>query len=510
MSSIGELFTAGPRVINVGLEGFAADLERRGVPVIHVAWAPPAAGDPGKAALLAALEDEPTEAAGDLPPRPLTTTDPVTEGRFGLPLCQRKEVGVRVANEIALQKLVEAQPVLVDCRPAAEAIGLGGRTVLHAGPPLPWERMCATMQAAILCAVRYEGWASDDEAALDLVLRDGVRLAPCHAMGAAGPMTGMVTPSMPVLVVENQGHGNRACATINEGLGRVLRFGANDATVIERLRWLEREAGPVLGAAIRASGGIDLRAVMSQALRMGDEMHQRNVAASCLLGRILMPHVARAAADTAGVARIAAFIGANDQFFLNLAMAAGKASADPCLGIPGSTMVATMARNGTEFGIRVAGLGDRWLTAPVNIPRGLYFPGFGPEDANPDIGDSAIVETIGLGAFSMAASPAVVRFVGAGGLLDAVRVTEEMAEISLGEHPHFRISTLEDRGAPVGIDVRKVVETGITPLINTGIAGRKPGTGQIGAGVVRAPIACFEEALEALAAQASASVARSR
>src|SRR5262249_54659231 len=330
----------------------------------------------------------------------------------------------------------------------------GGRRVRRSGPPIPWEDMCATMQAAILCAIRYERWAPDDDAALDLVRGGGVRIATCHAWGAAGPMTGMVTPSMPVFVVVNRAHGNRAVAAINEGLGRVLRFGANDASVIERLSWLEAEAGPLLGAAIRASGGVDLRAVMSQALRMGDEMHQRNVAASSLLARLLMPHVARAAADTGAVARLAEFVGANDQFFLNLAMAAAKASADPCLGVAGSTLVATMARNGTEFGIRVAGLGDRWFTPPGNVPRGLYFPGFGPADANPDIGDSAIVETIGLGGMAMAASPAVVRFVGAGGLADALYITEEMAEITLGEHPHFRVPTLDDRGTPVGIDVR--------------------------------------------------------
>src|SRR6202040_3343803 len=178
----------------------------------------------------------------------------------------------------------------------------------------------------------------------------------------------------------------------------------------------------------------------------------------------------------------------------------GKASTDPCLGLGPSTLVVTMARNGTDFGIRVAGLGDRWLTAPVNIPSGLYFAGFGPADANPDIGDSAIVETIGLGGFAMAAAPAVAGFVGAGGLREAIAVTEEMAEIAFGEHPHFRIPTLDDRGAPVGIDVRRVVATGITPLINTGIAGRRPGTGQIGAGTVRAPPACFEQALTALVA----------
>jgi hypothetical protein len=302
---------------------------------------------------------------------------------------------------------------------------------------------------------------------------------------------------MPVFVVENRAHGNRAHATINEGLGKVLRFGANDATVIARLGWLRDEAGPALSAALRASDGIELRGLMARALTMGDEMHQRNVAASSLLGRALMPLLARTARDTADLARLCEFIGGNDQFFLNLAMAAGKAIADPAF-VSGSTLVTAMARNGTDFGIRVAGLGERWFVAPVNTPRGLYFPGRGPDDANPDIGDSAIVETIGLGGGAMAASPAVARFVGAGGMAEALAATAEIAEITTGEHPHFRVPALDDRGVPVGIDVRRVVETGITPLINTGIAGRVAGTGQIGAGVVRAPLACFTQALEAM------------
>jgi hypothetical protein len=339
--------------------------------------------------------------------------------------------------------------------------------------------------------------------AAELVQNGEVRIGPCHHAQAVGPMTGIITPSMPVLVVENRAHGYRAYVTINEGLGKVLRFGANDESVVERLRWLAQEAGPILGVALRASGGIDLRVLMAQALRMADEMHQRNVAASCLLARALMGPLARAGAgsDRQAVASVADFIAGNDQFFLNVAMAAGKASTDPCLGIADSTMVVTMARNGTDFGLRVAGLGDRWFTAPVEMPQGLYFPGFGPEDANPDMGDSAIVETIGLGAFAMAASPAVVRFVGAGGMREAIRATEEMAEICLGEHPYFRIPALDERGTPVGIDIRKVVETGITPLINTGIAGKRPGVGQIGAGIARAPLACFEQALQALSAR---------
>jgi hypothetical protein len=406
-------------------------------------------------------------------------------------------MSIKSANREVLERLTEGQPVLVDCRPAAEAMGLRGQVVCHAGPPLGWERACPTVQSAISCAIRYEGWAPSDDAADALVHSGAVGIGPCHRLAAVGPMTGIITPSMPVFVVENRTHGNRAHVTINEGLGKVLRFGANDESVIERLRWLAREAGPILGAAIRATGGIELRPLMAQAVRMGDDMHQRNVAASCLLSRRLLGPLARTGADPAAIGRVADFLAANDQFFLNIAMAAGKALTDPCLGATDSTLVVTMARNGTDFGIRVAGLGDRWFTAPVEMPRGLYFPGYTEADANPDMGDSAIVETIGLGAFAMAASPSVGRFVGAGGVAEAVRATEEMAEICLGEHPHFRMPTMDERGTPVGIDLRKVMETGITPMINTGIAGKIPGTGQVGAGVARAPLACFEQALVA-------------
>jgi len=407
---------------------------------------------------------------------------------------------IQKANAEAVGRMTGAEPVLVDVQPAGQAIpGMTPATILTSGPPLPWPEYYGGQRRAVLAGAVYEGLAADFDDA-DAKLADGrITLAATHDHGCVGSVAGIYTASMPVFVVENRAGSNRAYATINEGLGAVLRFGANDERVIRRLQWLAAEAGPTLGAALRSGEGVDLRAMMGQALRMGDEMHQRNIAASALLVRRLMPALARAGGDTEVLARLAEFIGGNDQFFLNLAMAAGKASTDPALEHPGSTLVVTMARNGTDFGIRVAGLGDRWLTAPVNTPNGLYFAGYGPEDANPDIGDSAIVETIGLGGLAMAAAPAVAGFVGAGGLQEAIAITEEMAEITVGEHPHLRIPNLDDRGTPVGIDVRRVVETGIAPLINTGIAGRRPGVGQIGAGTVRAPLACFEQALAALA-----------
>jgi Protein of unknown function (DUF1116) len=460
-----------PRVISLGLDLFADTLERLGVPVVHLAWSPPAGGDPRLVGLLDRL--------------------------------RARAASIEAANADALARIVEAEAVLLDCRPAWEALELPERVVLHAGPPLGWSRMCEPMQAAVLCAVRYEGWAANDDAARSLIETGRVTLAPCHHWRAVGPMTGIITRSMPVLIVVDRARGTRAHVTINEGLGKVLRFGATDDSVIARLRWLASEAGPLLGAALRAAGGVLLRPLMAQALRMGDEMHQRNLAATALLARALMPHVARVGGRHHAVARLAEFVAGNDQFFLNVAMAAAKAAADAAVGVADATVVTAMARNGTEFGIRVAALGERWFTAPVETPVGLYFPGFGPEDANPDMGDSAIVETVGLGGLAMAASPAVARFVGAGSMAEALAVTATMRDISAGEHPHFRIPALDERGTPVGIDVRRVVETGITPVINTGIAGRRAGVGQVGAGVVRAPLGCFTAALEALAASGS-------
>jgi hypothetical protein len=460
-----------PRVISLGLDLFADTLERLGVPVVHLAWSPPAGGDPRLMAILDRL--------------------------------QARSASIEAANAEVLARIVDAETVLLDCRPAWEALALPERTVLHAGPPLAWARMCEPMRAAVLCAIRYEGWARNDDAAQVLIETGRVSLAPCHHWRAVGPMTGIITRSMPVLVVVDRTHGARAHVTINEGLGKVLRFGANDESVIARLRWLASEAGPLIGAALRAAGGVPLRPLMAQALRMGDEMHQRNLGASALLARALMPHVARVGGRHHAVARLAEFVAGNDQFFLNVAMAAAKAAADAAVGVADATLVTAMARNGTEFGIRVAALGERWFTAPVETPVGLYFPGFGPDDANPDMGDSAIVETIGLGGVAMAASPAVARFVGAGGMTEALAVTEAMRDICAGEHPHFRIPMLDERGTPVGIDVRRVVETGITPVINTGIAGRRAGMGQVGAGIVRAPLECFTAALAALAGSES-------
>lgn len=403
-------------------------------------------------------------------------------------------------NRAAVARLHAAELFLEDVRPAGEVVpNFGEATVLHAGPPVPWEAMCGPLQGALLGALRLEGRAETDAEAARLLASGAIHLGPAHDHGAVGPMAGVITASMPVFVVRNRAFGNTAFCTINEGIGRALRFGANDDSVLARLHWFASTLAPALGEAVRAAGGVDLRSIMARALTMGDEMHQRNVAATSLFVRAVAPHLARGVRGPAESGRVFEFLAENDQFFLNLAMAAAKASADPMRDIPRCTLVTAMARNGTEFGIRVSGTGSRWFTAPAPVPRGLLFPGFTDADCNPDIGDSAIMETIGLGGCAMAAAPAVVQFVGGASVRDALMMTRDMAEIAVSASPHYRIPQLEWDGVPTGIDVRRVISTGITPVINTGIAHRRAGVGQVGAGTVQAPLAVFRDALVALA-----------
>jgi len=408
-------------------------------------------------------------------------------------------VTIDQANQEAVARILAGQPVLVDVRPAAEAIpGMRPTLVLHAGPPITWERMSGPLRGAVIGGLLYEGLARDEAEAARLAASAEITFAPCHHHGAVGPMAGVTTASMQVYVVENRAFGNRACSTLNEGYGRVLRYGAYGPEVLERLRWLNGTVGPALGEALRRLGGLDMKSLIAQQLTMGDEGHNRNKAGSALLARLLAPALAEGGLAREELARVLRYLAENDLAVLNPVMAACKALLDPAHGVPRSTLVTAMARNGTDFGIRVSGLGDRWFTAPAEVPVGLFFPGFSQADANPDIGDSTITESAGIGAFAMAAAPAIVQFVG-GTPRMAMEATLEMYEITVAENPAWAIPALDFRGVPTGIDIRKVVRTGITPRVNTGIAHREPGVGQVGAGLVRPPMACFEAALEAAA-----------
>jgi hypothetical protein len=407
---------------------------------------------------------------------------------------------VRSANQEALRRLQQGEARLVGVRRAAQVVpGLDDHVVLHAGPPVTWERMCGPMRGAVIGACLFEGWARTPAEAIQLAERGRLRFAPCHEHRAAGPMAGIVTASMAVFVVQNPVFGTEAFATINMGVGKVLRMGAYDASVLERLAYMNGELAGLLDEALSRSGGVDVRSLVAQALAMGDECHNRCRAATSLFVRALAP--ALAAARSGEAERALTFAGASDSFFLNIAMAGAKAILDAAHGIAASTVVTAMARNGTEFGIRVSGTGDRWFTAPAPKVRGVYFPGYGAEHANPDMGDSAITETVGLGAFALAAAPAIVQLVGGSAQL-ALDTTLDMYEITLAEHETFRIPALDFRGTPLGIDVRRVVEAGIVPVIDTGIAHREAGIGQIGAGLTQAPMECFVAAVEALAAPA--------
>jgi hypothetical protein len=447
-------------VVNVGLRSFAESVQAQGVPAAQVDWRPA------------------------LVPKVQVT---------------RNGVDIEAANTEAVNRIMQGRPVLVGMGIAREVIpGYHDRLILHAGPPITWERMCGPQRGAVMGALVHEGLAKDEREAAELAASGEIEFAPCHHYHSVGPMAGIVSPSMPVFIIENETFGNVAYATQNEGLGRVLRYGAFGPDVYERLRWMEDVLYPTLKAAVESiDGGIDLRALISQALHMGDECHNRNRAGTSLFLRAVTPAVMRTCPDRERAAQVFEFIERNDHFFLNLSMPAGKAMLEPAEGIEGATVLTVMARNGTDFGIRMAGMSDRWFVALAGIVDGLYLPGFTAEDANPDIGDSTVTETAGFGGFAMAAAPAIARFVG-GTPEDATRATLEMYEICYAEHEHFSIPPLNFRGTPLGIDVRKVAETGILPRLNTGIAHREPGIGMVGAGVLRAPEKCFAEAFEAV------------
>jgi hypothetical protein len=399
------------------------------------------------------------------------------------------------ANRTALDRLLAVRPHLVGIATAADVMPeMSDRTFLHAGPPIEWGDCSGPMRGALIGAMLYEGLAQSPEEAA--ALGPELALSPCHHHGAVGPMAGVVSPSMPVMVVEDAAGTGRSYATLNEGLGKVLRYGAYAPEVIERLRWMDAVLAPELGGVLDRGGPIDLGSIIAQALQMGDDGHNRNRAGTSLLLRRLGPELIAAGSDEA--AAVFRFIDSNDHFMLNVVMAAAKLAVDAASSVAGSTLVTAMARNGTEFGLRLSGTGASWFTAPAPVVDGLYLGGFTAADANPDIGDSAITETVGLGGFAMAAAPAIVGFVG-GTAAGAVRRTMEMYEITLAEHPQYQVPFLEFRGTPTGIDAVRVVRTGVTPVINTGIAGKEPGVGMVGAGVVDAPMACFVKAVRALA-----------
>lgn len=463
-----DLFSEDLKVINIGLESFAENLKNEGYDAIQVDYKPPAGGDTEMIKLLDQIE--------------------------------KLSDKIEKANEEAVERIQKSEPILVDVQTAKDALpNFEGKMILHAAPPEKWEDMSGPMQGAAIGACIYEGWADDEESAREMLDAGEVTFDPAHHHNAVGPMTGIVSPSMPVWVVENKTYGNKAFTTLNEGLGKVLRFGANGPEVIEKLKWMEEKLGPALGEALRKTEeGINLKNITSQALHMGDEVHNRNKAATSLFMREIIPYLLDTDYTNAEIKEIIKFMGGNEHFYLNLSMPASKATMDAAHGIEYSTVLTAMARNGVHFGIRVSGLGDEWFVGDAQKVDGLYFPGYTEEDACLDLGDSTISETAAVGGFAMAAAPAIVGFVG-GTVADSIRFTRDMYEITIDENANFTIPPLNFRGTPTGIDLLKIIETGILPAINTGIAHKEPGIGQIGAGLVDPPVACFKKAIRAFA-----------
>ena len=408
---------------------------------------------------------------------------------------------IQKANQQAMENLQKAQPTLMGIGVALKDIpNMDKKTILHAGPPIKWENMSGPLKGAVIGGLIYEGLAKDETEAAKLAASGEIKFDSCHHHQTVGPMAGVVTASMPVWIIQNKAFGNYAYCTLNEGLGKVLRYGAFSEEVITRLKWMEETLAPVLKAAMALRGEIDLKSMIAQVVQMGDEGHNRNKAGTSLFIREIAPYVVLTDFSNEAKAEVLKFMHSNDHFFLNLTMPAAKSTMDPVGNIPHSTVIYTMARNGTEFGIRVSGLGDRWFTAPAEIIDGLFFPGNTKEDANPDIGDSVITETSGIGGFAMATAPAIVQFVG-GTPQDAINFTTSMYEITEQENDAYKMPTMNFRGTPTGIELQKVIETQILPIINTGIAHKDPGVGQVGAGLVRPPMKCFEDALEAFVEQ---------
>ena len=464
MSNLSELLDSEPVVATAGTDMLADAIEQQGSSVWRADWRPP---HPQTAEALARL---------------------TADGRMA------------AANATAIDKMLGVRPQLTDIGVARDVFpAMTDHTFFHAGPPIEWERASGPMRGAIIGGMLYEGLAGDPDDAAAKAARGEVELSPCHHHGAVGPMAGVTTPSMPVAIIEDDAGNGVAYSTLNEGLGKVLRYGAFAPEVVERLQWMDRVLGPVLGAVLRKRGPVDLQALIAQALQMGDDGHNRNRAVTSLfLREIGAALVEGADAPVEQRFDVFQFIDGNDHFMLNLVMAAGKLGSDAAAGVAASSLVTVMARNGTDFGVRLAGTGDEWFTAPAPPVDGLYLGGFTEEDASPDIGDSTITETVGLGGFAMAAAPAIVGFVG-GTASGAVRRTLAMYEITLAEHPAYQIPMLEFRGTPVGIDAARVVRTGVLPQINTGVAGKVPGTGMVGAGLVEAPIECFVDGVNSLA-----------
>ena len=408
---------------------------------------------------------------------------------------------INEANALAVERILSAEPVLTGVDTALNVIpGMAPDTILHSGPPIDWESMCDPMKRAVKGALIFEGLSRDDGEAEKLVKSGKIKLSPNHHHDSVGPMTGIISPSMPVIITKDTTGGRLAYSTFNEGGGKVLWFGAVEEETIDRLRFIRDEFAPAMKKVIAHTGGIPIWSILAQGIQMGDECHNRHAASTNLFLKFVTEPLFSVIESRELAIRVFKFMAGNSHFFLNITMTACKLAMDAARNIENSTIVTVMSRNGSDFGVRMSGLGDSWFTAPAPyLLDALYNPGYGARDGAPDIGDSSIIETMGLGGFAIAAAPSMASFAG-GGFWESVHITEEMGQITEAKNSKFGIPSLDFEGTPTGIDIRKVVETGILPSINSAVVHKSSGAGQIGAGIVHAPYECFTKALTAFGA----------
>ena len=459
------------RVINAGLHLFAEAMQQQHVPVVEIDWRPPADGELNLVELLKTIN------------------------------CNHNLVEkINSANQTVIERIQNANPQIVDVIPAGEAMQLPTHTILHSGPPISWERMCGPQERAVLGAIQFEGWAKNEKEAIKLVEKGKITLSPCHKYNAVGPMTGIISQSMPVLVTRNEAYGNYAFSTFNEGRGNTLWFGVFDEATLVRLKWIQETLGPSMKATINRHGPINVFEIVEQGIQMGDECHARHVASTSLLLKRLIPNMIEAGVSRKDVASVTRFMDENSHFFLNFTLAAVKVTMDSAHNVPYSTIVTAMSRNGVDFMLRVAGLEDNWLVSPVSaMNKAVYYTGFSVENAAGDIGDSAIIETCGLGGMAIASAPSAVGFMG-GLFSDSKAAIQKLDIITAARHNRFRMPGMDARNTPLGIDLRRVVETRIVPFITTGVLHETSRTiGQIGTGVADVPITLFDQALIGLA-----------
>jgi NifU-like protein involved in Fe-S cluster formation len=470
MSKINELFKSKIHAINVGIEFFKDDILKQNASATHLDWTPPGGGKPELIAALDKLEN---------------------------PSIAEK---IEEANKLAVERIINSQPVLIGFDQAINCVpGMTKTTILHAGPPITFDKMSGPMKGAVTGALVFEGLAKDIDEAYEVAASGQITFAPCHEHNCVGSMAGVTSASMFMHIVENKTYGNIAYTNLSEQMAKILRMGANDQSVIDRLNWMRDVLGPILRDAMKLNtDGIDLRLMLAQALHMGDECHNRNVAGTTLLIQALTPYILETDFTTEQKRQVFDFVASSDYFSGPTWMALSKCALDAAHGIENSTIVTTMARNGVEFGIRVSGMaGNTWFTGPAQKVVGPMFAGYKPEDSGLDIGDSAITETYGIGGFAMATAPAIVALVG-GTVDEAIGFSTKMKEITTTENPNVTIPLLNFMGIATGIDVRKVTQTGIMPVINTAIAHKEPGIGMIGAGITYPPVEAFEKALLSL------------